>query len=179
MDERKIKAIKAGILIDGTGAAPVNNAIVIIEDTKIKTVGQDIDIPKDALVIDAPDKTVMPGMIDAHMHCAGPKPKDTFFETVSRPREVGLVKAIFDVKNFLASGFTTVRSCGGTNGVFLKQAISEGMVAGMPRLVATGYMLQNSLGSPYKFMAPEYVDGRTSKLVGYSRWRGHFLRWDR
>ena len=166
MAELKIKAIKAGRLIDGTGAAVVNDATILIENTKIKTVGTNIAIPKGAEIIDASGKTVMPGMIDAHMHCDGPKTNDTFMEKISRPREIGLIKAIFDAKYFLSRGFTTIKSCGGINGVLLKQAIAEGVVTGLPRLVASGYMLQNTLGSPYKYMAPEYVDGRTSKLVG-------------
>ncbi len=177
MDEMKIKVIKAGKLIDGTGVAPVENVTVLIENAKIKAVGRNIDIPKEAQIIDARGKTVMPGMIDAHMHCEGPKVDDTYMEKVSRPREVGLIKAIFDAKDFLAAGFTTIKSCGGTNGVFLKQAIVECIITGLPRLVAAGYMLQNTLGSPYKYMAPEYVDGRTTKLVGRTRGRGYFLRW--
>jgi imidazolonepropionase-like amidohydrolase len=166
MAESKVIAIRAGKLIDGTGKAPVENAIILVENKLIKTVGKNIDIPKGALIIDATDKTVMPGLIDAHMHCDGPKPDDTMLERLSRPREVGLIKAISDVKFFLSAGFTMVRSCGGINGVFLKQAVTEGVVGGLPRMVVSGYMLQNSLGSPYKYMALEYLDGRTGKLAG-------------
>jgi imidazolonepropionase-like amidohydrolase len=166
MAKADIKAIKAGRLINGTGAPPLENATVLIEGARIKAVGQDIKVPKEAQVINATDKTVMPGLIDAHMHCDGPKADDTMLERLSRPREVGLIKAISDVKFFLSAGFTTVRSCGGTSGVFLKQALTEGVVTGLPRMVVSGYMLQNSLGSPYKYMPPEYVDGRTNKLAG-------------
>ena len=166
MAKADIKAIKAGRLIDGTGKPPLKNATVLIENDKIKAVGKNVAVPKGALVIDALDKTVMPGMIDAHMHCDGPKADDTMLERLSRPREVGLIKGVSDVKFFLAAGFTTVRSCGGTCGVYLKQALTEGMVTGLPRMLASGYMLQNALGSPYKYLPPEQVDGRTNKLAG-------------
>ncbi len=166
MSEVEIKAIKAGKLIDGTGGVPIENATVIIENKKIRTVGQNINIPKEADIIDVTGKTVMPGMIDAHMHLAGSKTDDTYLEKLSRPREVRLIKAIFDAKDYLSEGFTTIKSCGGINGVFLKQAVDEGILTGVPRIVAAGYMLQNALGSPYKYMPPEYVDGRTSRLLG-------------
>lgn len=167
MAEKGIKAIKAGKLIDGTGAAPVENATVLIEDGKIKAVGQNIDIPKEAQVIDATGKTVMPGMIDAHVHLEGTRVTDLFQEEITRPRELRLIKAIDDAKTFLQTGFTTVKCCGGINGVYLKQAAQEGILSGVPRITAAAYMLQNVLGNPYPFLSEEYLDPRTSKLRGY------------
>ncbi len=174
MAEVEVKAIKAGKLIDGTGAAPIENATVIIENSKIKAVGPNIKIPTGAKVIDATGKTVMPGMIDAHMHLHGTKPDDTYLEKISRPREMGLIKAIFDAKDFLSEGFTTIKSCGGTEGIFLKQAVAEGILTGLPRIVASGHTLSNTLGNPLKYMAPEYVDARTSKLLSVPG-GGHLL----
>lgn len=65
-----IKAIKCGNLIDGTGSPPIHDALVIIEDNKIKDVGprKEIKIPEEAVVIDASGKTVVPGLIDSHTH---------------------------------------------------------------------------------------------------------------
>ena len=78
MVKSDIKAIKAGRLIDGTGGAPVENVTVIIENKKIKDVGPNIQIPPGTETIDATGKTVMPGLINAHMHLEGPKTTDTF-----------------------------------------------------------------------------------------------------
>ena len=63
-------AIRGARLIDGTGAEPVDNAVVLIEDKKISAAGRqgEIDIPPDAEVLDAAGKTVLPGLIDAHVH---------------------------------------------------------------------------------------------------------------
>jgi len=166
MAEAAIKVIKTGMLIDGTGAAPIENATVIIEKTKIKAVGQNIQIPNAAEVIDATGKTVMPGLIDAHMHCSGHKLGDTLRDALSRPIEVRLIKALFDAKDYLAAGFTTVKSCGGINGVFLKRAVDDGILTGVPRIITSGYMLQHPLGILYPFMDAEYIDARTSKLAG-------------
>jgi imidazolonepropionase-like amidohydrolase len=60
-------AIRAGTLIDGTGAGPVRNATVLIEGTTITAVNANGDVPRDAEVIDATGMTVMPG-IDCHVH---------------------------------------------------------------------------------------------------------------
>ena len=109
MVKAEIKAIKAGRLIDGTGRAPVENATVIIENAKIKTVGQNIKIPKEAQVIDATGKTVMPGMIDAHMHLNGPRLEESYVEGLNRPGELKLLDAITDAMDYLSAGFTTRR----------------------------------------------------------------------
>jgi imidazolonepropionase-like amidohydrolase len=166
MSETGLKAIKAGRLIDGTGTAPVENAAVIIEDAKIKAVGKNIKIPDKAQIIDATGKTVMPGMIDAHMHFWGTRADDTYGDEVARPMGVRLVKAVFDAKDFLKAGFTTVKDCGGMNGVFLKKAAQEGILDGVPRILASGIPLNPTSGNPYPYMPAEYVDGRTSKLAG-------------
>ena len=70
-EEKKITAITNGRLIDGTGADPVKNATVIIEGSTIKKVEKRLDIPKGATVLDISGKTVMPGLINAHLHLAG------------------------------------------------------------------------------------------------------------
>ena len=167
MVESQIKVIKAGRLIDGTGAAPVENATVIIENGKFKRVGQNIPVPEGAQIIDAAGKTVMPGMIDAHMHCNGPRIEDTYQDTISRPRELRLIKAINDTRDYLLAGFTTVKACGGMNGVFLKRAVAEGTVTGLPRIFSTSYSLSNTIGNFHSYMPEEDVDARTSKHTGH------------
>jgi len=166
MVKAEIKAIKAGRLIDGTGRAPVENAMVIIENAKIKTVGQNIKIPKEAQVIDATGKTVMPGMIDAHMHLNGPRLEESYVEGLNRPGELKLLDAITDAMDYLSAGFTTAKACGGMNGVFIKRAIAEGTLTGLPRILSTSYMLINTRGNPYPYLPAEYVDARTSKHLG-------------
>ena len=165
-DLMNIKAIKAGRLIDGTGREPVENTTIIIEKNKIQVVGKDVPIPPDVPVIDAQGKTVMPGMIDAHMHFFGSKFEDGVMDRLSHPREIGLIKAVFDAQQYLSNGFTTVKDCGGMNGLFLKQSAVEGTLRGVPRIIGSGMMLQNTLGSPFNFLAADYVDNRTSKIAG-------------
>jgi predicted amidohydrolase YtcJ len=64
------RVIVGGTLIDGTGASPVEEAIIIVDDKWITSVGkrEDIQIPPNAEIIDATGKTILPGFIDAHTH---------------------------------------------------------------------------------------------------------------
>ena len=66
------KIIRAGCLIDGTGQRPLHDAVVVIEDGKIKQVGPagKVSFPEKCKEIDASDRTVMPGLIDDHVHLA-------------------------------------------------------------------------------------------------------------
>jgi len=141
------KAIKAieGRLIDGTGSTPTRKAIVVIEKEKIKEVGKanEIKIPDGAELIDASGKTVMPGLIDSHMHFMG-LVSDKFVEV-----ELGIIKAVFDARDLLEAGFTTVKDCGSRGGLFLKKAIKEEWSKGIikaPRVLAAGRALSQTFG---------------------------------
>ena len=62
--------IAGGTLIDGTGNPPLENAVIVIEGERIKSVGKrgDVAIPKGSRVIDVKGKTILPGLIDGHCH---------------------------------------------------------------------------------------------------------------
>src|SRR5690349_2393326 len=62
--------LRGGLLIDGTGSVPVSNPVLIISGGKIQSVGREgsVTIPSDATVIDTNGKTILPGLIDAHIH---------------------------------------------------------------------------------------------------------------
>lgn len=167
MTEVEIKVIKGGRLIDGTGSEPIEKAMVIIEGSKIKAVGKNIKIPKRAIIIDATGKTIMPGLIDSHMHHAGFRSDAFHMEMLFRPGELSLIKSIYDSKALLAAGFTTVKDCGGTNAVFLKKAVAEGTIDGLPRIIAAGYMLSQTFGHGDTHHFPlECADERSSKHQG-------------
>jgi len=68
-----VVVLKAARLIDGTGAAPINNAVVVVTDNTITAVGAAgaVCIPANAKMIDLGDVTLLPGFIDAHTHLIG------------------------------------------------------------------------------------------------------------
>ena len=63
-------AIVGGTLIDGTGAKPIPDTAVIVRGAHVSFVGSRIGtlIPENAIVLDAKDRTVLPGLIDLHQH---------------------------------------------------------------------------------------------------------------
>ena len=63
-------AIEGGTLIDGTGAEPFENAVVLIEGSHIRAIGEagDVPYPPNTQVVNAKGKTILPGLIDTHVH---------------------------------------------------------------------------------------------------------------
>ncbi|MEM2538730.1 MAG: amidohydrolase family protein, partial [Candidatus Methanomethylicia archaeon] len=141
-----ILALVNGFLIDGTGSPPLDKAIVVIDGGRIKAVGVsgEVKIPSDAKIIDLNGLTIMPGLIDAHMHFMGTR-THKLEENFTIPDQVKLLRCVSDASALLDAGFTTVKDCGGTNGLYLKFAINEGSIRG-PRVIASGYVLSQTFG---------------------------------
>jgi predicted amidohydrolase YtcJ len=62
--------LEGGTLIDGTGRAPINNPVIVIEGSRIKAVGSrgQVSYPENARVIRTDGRTVLPGLVDPHVH---------------------------------------------------------------------------------------------------------------
>jgi imidazolonepropionase-like amidohydrolase len=137
--------IRAGKLIDGTGTAPLEDAVIIVEGEKISQVGKAGTVPirPDAQVIDASDKTVMPGMIDGHVHVQGQggvqDVASSRLARVTQLIETTTLKSYVHAKQDLVAGFTAIAdmSSSGYVGVALRDAIDSGLVEG-PRMRACG-----------------------------------------
>jgi len=165
-EKRKIIVIKGGNLIDGTGAKPKKYSVVVVEGKRIKAVGKEgeVKIPKRAkkTEVDASGKTVMPGLIDSHLHLIGLKTDRILEEEFVRPQQLGLIKSVYDAVDLLEAGFTTVKDCGGF-GIYLKRSIAEGTTRG-PRILSAGYTLSQTAGhGDTHFVPVEWVDARVSK----------------
>ena len=138
--------LKAARLIDGTGAAPVQNAVVVVTDNKIIAVGKDggVQIPPNARVINLGDATLLPGFIDAHTHVAGRTLSDPAadYSSVRDYASFGAILGVANVEKTLMAGFTSIRNVGSGNfdDMALRQAINEGFIIG-PRIQAAGHAL--------------------------------------
>ncbi|MCX6012204.1 MAG: amidohydrolase family protein [Chloroflexi bacterium] len=163
-DENKpVWLIKGGTLIDGTGAPPVIDVDILIEGKNIKTIGKNLTAPAEDRVIDAKGKTVMPGLIDSHIHLWGGI-TGGMMEWLMRPPELNLIKAAFDARALLNAGYTTVKCCGGTAGLHLRDSSAEGTLKGVPRIVASGPWITQTFGHGDQHNLPtEYVDIRTTQ----------------
>ena len=120
--------IRATTLIDGTGADPVRGRFIVIEDGVIT--GITADVPKGAEVIDVGDLTILPGLIDCHVHLA--VAQDTIQERLLTPLSFNTATALVAARTTLEAGFTTVRDAGfTTRGI--KMAVERGLFPG-PRM---------------------------------------------
>ncbi len=135
-------AIHGARLIDGTGTDPQSNATVVIEDDRIVRVGVGIDAPPGATVYDAAGRTVMPGMIDCHVHLLF-QPA-TLQERLLTPPSLQLFLGARNAQETLNAGITTVRDAGGTPHGF-RLAIERGLIPG-PRMKIAVSMLSQSGG---------------------------------
>ena len=61
-------AYKAALVVDGVSEQPVENGVVVVQDENVTSVGRGADLSPDADVIDLGDVTLLPGLIDAHVH---------------------------------------------------------------------------------------------------------------
>jgi len=139
--------LKAARLIDGTGASPIANAVVVVTDNSIVAVGpaSSVTIPADAKVIDLGNVTLLPGFIDAHTHLVGRVLGDPEGD-MAPARDFESFAAILSVQNAratLMAGFTSVRNVGASgrfDDMALRKAINEGWTPG-PRMETAGHAL--------------------------------------
>lgn len=138
-----MRVIRAGTLIDGTGAAPQHDMAVVIAGERMTAVTpwMVVDVPPDAEVFDARDATVLPGLIDAHTHIAAPgRDVQAFAAGVARDSYPTLaLRAYANARKMLAYGYTTLRDvhAPGYVDIAVRDAINAGTVEG-PRLRVAG-----------------------------------------
>lgn len=139
-------AIRAARIIDGTGAAPIQNGIVLVTNDRIVAVGPaaSVRVPADARRLDLGDVTLMPGFIDLHVHLIGREVEDAGAQTSATRDYPGFLAALGTehARLTLMAGFTSARmvGAGGFEDVGLRAAIDAGYVPG-PRLQVAGHSL--------------------------------------
>jgi len=140
-----IVAIRAARLFDGRSDRMVENAVVVIEGSKIRDAGSGLAIPSGATVIDLGDATLLPGFIDAHTHVTGEGSDNwlsDFYLGLRRSVPESALLASTYARKTLASGFTTIRNVGADKDVDvgLRNAIRNGWVEG-PRMLVSRHAL--------------------------------------
>lgn len=135
----RVIALKAARMFDGTTDTVVNNAVVVVEGTRIKSVGG--PVPQGAEVIDLGDVTLLPGFIDAHTHLSfesgGNYYREAFEGLLRHPGEQALLASTY-ARRTLEAGITTVRDLASSDyiDVSLRNGIANGYVVGPRMLVA-------------------------------------------
>lgn len=154
-------AINNARVIDGTGAQPLERATVVVEKDTISAVGPSAQVraPAGAEVIDAKGMTLMPGLIDTHLHLFGIRNYE-FFNWAVEPPTMHAIRSVVEVRRLLEAGFTTICDLGSDNALFIKQAIEEGSIVG-PRVRAVGRFMCQTGGIPdLPFLPIELMEGR-------------------
>lgn len=143
MSDRLI--LRAARVVDGTSPEALTGVEVAVADGKITGIvptGTTQAAPEE--IVDLGDRTLMPGLIDLHVHFARTLSEEEVQRTLERP-ELRLIRSAMDAGDLLRAGFTTVRHVGGMDGIFVRDAIEEGTIPG-PRIQAAGLPVSQTGG---------------------------------
>jgi imidazolonepropionase-like amidohydrolase len=126
--QQRSLVLEGGTLIDGTGKAPVANAVIVVDGNRIKAVGVkgQVSYPANANVIRLDGRTILPGLIDGHVHLRD-----------------------YQVPMFLPYGVTTIADIHNDTAwsIAQREALKSGRIKG-PRLFVSGARVTGSLGPP-------------------------------
>ena len=131
-------------VVDGTGAAPVPGQSVVVEGRRIAWIGPSGSAPGTAAenVVDGGGRTVLPGLINCHVHLTADGAPDLFAQAAGDTVPLATLRAARSAVETLQSGVTTVRDCGAADDVVveLAKAIAQGLAPG-PRVQAAGRVI--------------------------------------
>jgi imidazolonepropionase-like amidohydrolase len=145
--DRSLKALVGGTLIDGYGGPPLANSVIVIEGERIRSIGQvgTIAIPSAAQVISTEGMTVLPGLWDVHVHLMLNGHSDYEHWDKTYPPQMEKVIMPASAKQLLLAGVTSARDLGGPLEASLgvRKAIRDGSIPG-PTLYISGPFLQHA-----------------------------------
>ena len=190
---KEIKVLKGGRLFDGTGGEVIENSVVVIKNDRFCAIGgaDGVEIPKgpNVEIIDTTGMTVLPGLIESHMHinldCS--EGKHLAVPALEMNSNELLMRSLRKLRDTYEMGFTTIRD-GGSGWNWIECAIRDGFARGDvpgPRFLTSGYHLTVS-GGHACFMPPHlgqfypmemggyYVDGveEWRKMARVNLWNG-------
>lgn len=146
-----------GTLIDCVTAAPKHHAAVLIKGDKIEAVGRagELAIPADAQYIDARGRTILPGLIDAHIHITGDGDPN-LLRRMKKTVPYQAIESALHARALLEAGFTSIRDAGAgfLLDIGIRDAVNAGLVPG-PRMKVSGRGLSITGGHGDHFFPPE------------------------
>jgi imidazolonepropionase-like amidohydrolase len=133
---------RAARMIDGISDTVIRGGCVVVEDGRILEIGKDPGTPPGATPVDLGDATLMPGLIDAHVHLvwnASGLPHDVVFR---ESRSMTVLRTAQHARQHLRAGVTTVRDTGSTDAIAVDvaRAVEAGIVPGA-RIFAAGRVI--------------------------------------
>jgi imidazolonepropionase-like amidohydrolase len=184
-------AIRAGRLIDGKSDAPIMNALILIEGTRIVSVTPNGSAPAGVEVIDLSHATVLPGLMDMHTHIllnGDVLPQDYDDQLLKFSIPYRAVLAARNVRIALEHGFTTMRDVETEGAMFadvdVKQAINRGEIPGPRMIVSTRAMAPTGMyplqGFSWELELPhgvQVVDGVENARLAVREQISHGADW--
>ncbi len=132
--------LTAAHLFDGRSNTLETPGFIVITGNRIMSVGKTSPVPEGAELIELGDATLMPGLMDAHVHLNYTMTKDwrqDFYDGMTRSIGEDALHAVPDVRNTLLAGFTSVRNLGANDliDIALRNSVRDGSIVG-PRILA-------------------------------------------
>jgi len=155
---KQVLDVRTGNIID---------ADILVESGVIKKISKNIKTSNEVEVIDLPETTILPGLMDAHVHLTGNTDLKGY-EGISESSYLATIYGVKNAKQTLLAGFTTVRNVGAANyaDVALRDAIAQNaiigptlLVSGPPLGITGGHCDSNVLPADYEFKAQGVADG--------------------
>src|SRR5437588_2518406 len=169
----RILVLRGGRIFDGTGKAAREGTLVIERNKIVKVLpASSTEWPKNAEVVDAAGKTILPGLIDLHTHLTYPL---TEGDVLHEPSEAdATLRAVEKLRYFIESGITSVRDVGSQGDVTfrLKEWVRENRLAG-PRVFPAGQFITGEGGHSTENTPDEWIKwmGATRIASGPDDWR--------
>jgi imidazolonepropionase-like amidohydrolase len=160
----KVEIFKCDLLIDGIGDTPFEKGMVVVVDSHVAYAGAErtdvLERYPDAEIRNLKGMTLMPGMIDVHVHLGLDGSPNYFQIMLTETQALCAIRAVKKVKRIVESGFTTIRTLGdkGQIDIAVKQAIEAGEILG-PRLLASGRAITMTGGHGDMFPPHVMIEG--------------------
>jgi imidazolonepropionase-like amidohydrolase len=173
MGPERVLVLRGGRIFEGTGATAQEGTLVIERNKILKILPvASADWPKNAEVVDATGKTILPGLIDLHTHLTYPL---TEGDVLHAPSEAdATLRAVEKLRYFLESGITSVRDVGSQGDVTfrLKEWVRDNRLAG-PRVFPAGQFITAEGGHSTENTPDEWIRlmGATRIASGPDDWR--------
>ena len=142
-------AVKSSRVIDGTNGQVLNDGVVVVDGDRIVAVGPQSTtvLPRGVDAYDAGNRTIMPGLIDAHVHMLSTGGNSGGDESRAMNEHQATLQGAQNSLMAIKSGLTTVRDCGDRNflSLILRDSIASGQIPG-PRMVCSGPVITTTAG---------------------------------
>jgi len=158
-------AVTAAHLLDVVTGRTIDNPVVVVTDGHVVASGAGVAVPAGARRVDLPGMTLLPGLIDVHVHLTSDA-EIRGYRHYQYTDNFWTVVGVANAKTTLDAGFTTVRNVGADHfdDVALRQAVDAGEIPG-PRIVTAGYAIGATGGHCDNAELPPSYDRKDASII--------------